>query len=137
MAKVVYTQWMRVASRLSRDMAVWFLSFVMATWLRFAHWENLWNYLPTVFLSAVTCCGINYIAGLYSRERLQNKRFLYEVMLVTAAILAGLAVAWMVGSIRFSNRLGRGVTVMALPMIWTGIVFHHWLLFHRRLDRRD
>ena len=128
---------MRVASRLGRDFAIWSASFVCASWLRFGDFQNLGYYSLSIGLGGLTFCILAYVLGLYSRERLADRRFVTALFLVSGAILAGLAVCWVVGSLRFSSRLGRGVTIRAIPMIWTFVCVHHWLLHHRIFQRRD
>ena len=137
MQRIVVQHWMRVASRFGRDFAIWSVSFIFATWLRFGDFQNLAYYSLSFGLGGVTFCVLCYVLGLYSRERLVDRRFITALILVSGAILAGLGICWIVGSVRFSSRLGRGVTLRAVPMIWTFVCVHHWLLYHHIFQKRD
>ena len=128
---------MRVAARVGRDWAIWASAFAFATWWRFGDFGNVENYALSIVPSGMIFCAACYVFGLYSRERLASKRFLNHIFLLSGAILIGCALAWIIGSLRFTSRLGRGVTLRAVPIIWICSNFHHWLLFHRWLHRRE
>ena len=122
--------WPHVCRHLLIDVSLIIVAFVLAAALRFDNWlpPRLFDYWPSILLSAGTSGAMIYISGLYSRYAPRRKRFTQN-SLIMLSLVAGILTALGYGSIDFSARIGRGVMLISVPFMVTLVFFHHYYCF--------
>lgn len=91
----------------------------------------LW-YAPGVLVAAVALPSVIYIGGLYSYPVTAKKSHFVRFRWVMFGLIVCVTILLCVGSVAYSNRIGRGVLLFGLPFTFLFCFVHHCVL-HRRM----
>ncbi|MEN3942381.1 exopolysaccharide biosynthesis polyprenyl glycosylphosphotransferase [Prosthecobacter sp. SYSU 5D2] len=122
---------MSIARRGFRDAAVFFLSYLVANYIRFQELWRMDHYLLPISIGAFTLVATSYILGLYSVESRGRSRFFVHWLFFTLAFMATFVALVVVGYVDFGTRVGRGFMFLGLCTAYPSLMLHHWVMFNK------
>jgi exopolysaccharide biosynthesis polyprenyl glycosylphosphotransferase len=128
--------WVHVTINFTLDAVIFFFAFFLTTVGQYptelAHkWAHYW---PAVLFGSLFFPSITYIFGLYAPNSVHRGVFKRALVL---AISLGLTIALMIGFFFVTAEIGRLVMLLAFPLAYFAILFHHSVLLRVLSNYRE
>ena len=128
---ILKKHWFHITSHFGLDAVLFYLSFVLAIYLRFGEegHEVNWSFWPFLILGSLAFSSTAYISGLYSTHS-SNKGIPKRALVLAFCCVFAIGIVISITYIDTARPLGRGVMLLGSGFSFILSLVHHIFLLH-------